>query len=109
MTEITSLVFMFGALIIDSLEGWTLALFALVIALDSYLGLRAKIVLAFNIIQFFGLISGYIWAVSVGQKQDVAGPYAWAFVVGVWIICVVLFHMFYLLHKLNTRRRANAP
>ena len=84
-----------GASIADTLEAWTFALFGAVIALDVYVGLLDRRVLVFNVVQCVGLITGYFWTLSVFEQQDVAGPYAWAFVVGIWSVTAFLFHAWY--------------
>ena len=103
LTEIASFFFMLGAMVVDTLEGWTLALFVLVIIFDTYVGLRNRYVLIFNALQIIGLVLGYLWANSVFQRQDVAGPYAWAIVVGIWFKNVLVFHSLYLLDRLRAR------
>jgi hypothetical protein len=105
MSEALSIIFLVGAGIADNLEGWTLALFAMVIVFDIFVGRRNKYALAFNIIQCLGLVAGYFWVISVAQKQDVAAPYAWTFVVGVWFITALLFHIC-LLVNIFVRRNA---
>lgn len=93
VSEALSMIFIVGAGIADILESWTLALFAMVIALDVFVGRRNKYALAFSFFQCLGLVAGYFWVISATQKQDVAGPYAWAFVVGAWFIAALLFHI----------------
>jgi hypothetical protein len=87
----------------DGLEGKVLALFIVVIILDTYLGLRDKKMWRFNILQVLGLIAGYYWANGVFEQQDVAGPWAWGRVIGIWIISVLLFHAWYAISCLKSR------
>ena len=92
-----------GVLIQDVLEGGILALFALVIALDSYLSFRDRAMLTFNIFQILWLVAGYFWAMSVFEQQDVAGPWAWGKVVGIWALCVLIIHIWYVAKRMLAR------
>lgn len=105
VTEFLSTVFSFGAALTDTLEGWVLALMGLVILLDFVVGTRRKPFLAFGIFQVAGLIGGYLWASWIAQQQDVAGPYAWAFVIGLWCIFAAAFHVPIVVTKLFARRQ----
>lgn len=105
MRDILMLPILLGAPAIDTLEAFVFLLIAAVIFADLYIGLKNPTVCIFAIIQLVGLVSGMAWAVSVGIKQDVAGPYAWALVIGVWILATALFHLWYLLRLVLKRRR----
>ncbi len=103
MDFLVETVVVLGVDIQDTLEGWVLALFSVVIVFDAYLGIRDKRLLLFCIVQILGLIAGYYWASSVFEQQDVAGPWAWGRVVGIWGVSVVLFHAWYVLMLVRSR------
>ena len=96
---------MLGVLIVDVLETWHLALFASVILCDFLLGWKNKILMLFGVIQIIGLVSGYYWALSIFAQQDVAGPWAWARVVGIWFVTTVLVHLWIIAQFLRRKRR----
>lgn len=86
-------------------RGWIFALFAVVIVADVLLGQRDRIFMTFAKLYCVGLFAGYVWTVSVARKMDVAGPWAWAIVVGAWTLCVLAFHGW----ALVARRRMLLP
>ena len=94
---------MFLALIgggLSSLLGpWILGLIAGVFLFDLWLGLRDRRLLVFAGLQAVGLIAGYAWMVSVGREMDVAGPWAWAMVVGGWALSCLGFHAWFLMAR----------
>jgi hypothetical protein len=102
-TDMATLFFVLGAIVVDAIEGWTLVLFALFIALDTYLGLWNRYMMLFNVLQILGLGLGYLWAMSVFQSQDVSGPYVWAFVIGVWLATTIVFNVLYVLVRHRTK------
>lgn len=105
MTEILSTVFIIGAALVDSLEAWVLVLMVLVIVIDLIAGIRRKPLMVFSFFQVAGLVAGYLWASQVALKQDVSGPYAWAFVVGFWCVFAVIFHIAMVLIRLMSPRQ----
>lgn len=92
MTDLLSVVFLLGASLTDTPEVWILVLIGFVILFDFWVGLRKPYFLTFGLLQLAVVVSGYIWATGVAAKQDVSGPYAWAFVIGAWLIVTFLFH-----------------
>ena len=97
MAEILYFLFRVGASLTDSLEGWVLAMMGIVIALDAAFGIRYRALLAFGAFQVVGLGVGYLWVLHISRQQDVAGPYAWANVVGSWAVATVIVHTAFVL------------
>jgi len=104
MTEVLSFVFIVGAMLVDVLETWVLALMGLVIVIDLLAGARHKPLFFFSFFQAAGLVGGYLWASQMAQQQDVSGPYAWTFVVGFWCVFAVFGHAAIALVRLITYR-----
>lgn len=92
-----------GVAVQDILEGWILALFVAVISFDTYISFRDNRMLIFNILQVLGLVAGYYWAMTIFEQQDVAGPWAWGRVVGIWVVGVTIFHVWYTVRFLKSR------
>lgn len=69
------------------------ALFGSVVLLDTYLGLKDRRVLVFNLSQCAVLVPGYLWSHSFDSKQDTI--WIWAIVVGLWSVAAILFHVWY--------------
>jgi hypothetical protein len=104
VTEILSTVFIVGSGLTDTLEVWVLALIFLIIAIDLIVGIRHKVFLIFSGLQAIGMVGGYLWASWVALQQDVAGPYAWAFVVGTWFFATAISHIIFATVRLITPR-----
>lgn len=104
MTEIFSFVLIVGAVLVDTLEAWVLALMGVVIAADLLAGIRYKILIFFGVFQVAGLVGGYFWALEQAQQLDVSGPYAWAIVVGFWCVLTCLGNAAVFLFGLITSR-----
>ncbi|MBU3030807.1 hypothetical protein [Paracoccus marinaquae] len=99
MNQLARLPMSWGAAIMDTAEGWTLALIGLVVALDLWLGLKSRIALVFNVIQVGGLVAGFFWTIAITRQNDIAGPYVWAFVIGIWSGSAFLFHLWFFLDE----------
>ncbi len=93
-----------GLVVHGYLEGWILAVFAVVIALDLYLSKNSKLMFYLLIFQIFGLCAGYLWTMWVFYQQDVAGPWVWAMIVGGWTVYVTVVHLWYILRSVGFRR-----
>ncbi|SLN26759.1 hypothetical protein TRL7639_00976 [Falsiruegeria litorea R37] len=84
-----------GVMLSSALEQWVLGLFFAVIAVDAVLGTHRRSFLVFAGFQVVFLIAGYYWTLSTFEQQDVAGPWAWAQVVGIWAIAVIVAHAWF--------------
>lgn len=105
MEKILSIVLNVGATLTGTLEAWVLALMAIVLLIDLIFGIKRRQFLIAGLLLFIGLVGGYFWTSSMAQHQDVAGPYAWAFVVGFWFIFAAIFHILIVLALLRAPRR----
>ncbi|KIC25298.1 MULTISPECIES: hypothetical protein [unclassified Leisingera] len=106
MVEIQSTIFIIGATLTDTLEAGVLVLIAAVIVFDLIVGLRHKTFLALGIFQAGGIAAGYYWALWIASQQDVAGPYAWATVVGTWFAFTFLAHfLFAVKNRMNLSKK----
>ena len=95
MEVLVELVVAIGLMLSSVLEQWVLGLFFAVITVDAVLGMRRRSFLVFAGFQVVFLIAGYFWTLSVFEQQDVAGPWAWAQVVGIWAIAVIVAHAWF--------------
>ncbi|WP_428928486.1 hypothetical protein [Marinibacterium sp. SX1] len=93
-----------GNLVVAPLGPWVLALFGAVILADLRLGRDDRAARVFGQLQVLGLVIGWFFTTFTFRHMDVAGPWAWALVVGLWAVAVVLFHAWWLW----TRRRVLA-
>lgn len=98
MNDISAVLMLPGVMALDVLGVFIFALIGAVVVIDVWIGRKRRPVFVFAIVQVVALAIGMAWAVWVGINHDIAGPYAWALVIGLWLIATVLFHLWYLFY-----------
>jgi len=105
MTYLLIIIMQLGDTFTYFFGNWQAAIFAAIVIIDLIIGLKRKYFVVIAIVQIIIVAAGIVWTFYEFNKQDVAGPYAWALAVGFWFVITILLHAAYAIYGLKERWR----